>query len=149
MFCPKCGQEQASESVRFCSRCGFRLNGFEEAITKRLIMMAMYLALTICAMAGWASITSGPGYMQVRVIITLIAAITFYLLFSSDLRRIFHKLYSQNIAQIKSSSHESDLPSLQSATLPALGTHRVNTAEMAQPPSVTEGTTVLLDKNRS
>jgi len=149
MFCPNCGQEQASESVRFCSRCGFRLNGFEEAITKRLIMMAMYLALTICAMAGWASITSGPGYMQVRVIITLIAAITFYLLFARDLKRIFHKLYSQNIEHVKPASSESDLQSLQSATLPALGSRRVNTAEMVQPASVTEGTTVLLDKNRS
>ena len=149
MFCPQCGQEQASESVRFCSRCGFRLNGFEEAITKRLIMMAMYLALTICAMAGWASITSGPGYMQIRVIITLIAAITFYLLFSSDLRRIFHKLYSLNIAQIKPVTHETSLPPPQSTPLPALGSRRVNTAEMVQPASVTEGTTVLLDKNRS
>jgi hypothetical protein len=149
MFCPKCGQEQASESVRFCSRCGFRLNGFEEAITKRLIMMAMYLALTICAMAGWASITSGPAYMQIRVIITLIAAITFYLLFSRDLRQIFYKLFSQTIEQIKPASHESGLPPPQSTPLPALGSRRVNTAEMVQPASVTEGTTVLLDKNRS
>ena len=25
MFCPKCGQQQVSEEVRFCSRCGFQL----------------------------------------------------------------------------------------------------------------------------
>ena len=25
MFCPKCSQQQASEEVRFCSRCGFQL----------------------------------------------------------------------------------------------------------------------------
>jgi hypothetical protein len=27
MFCPKCGQSQVSEEVRFCSRCGFPLSG--------------------------------------------------------------------------------------------------------------------------
>ncbi len=25
MFCPRCGQEQASEEIRYCSRCGFQL----------------------------------------------------------------------------------------------------------------------------
>ena len=27
MFCPKCGQSQVSEEVRFCSRCGLPLSG--------------------------------------------------------------------------------------------------------------------------
>lgn len=27
MFCPRCGQQQVSEEVRFCSRCGFQLGG--------------------------------------------------------------------------------------------------------------------------
>ena len=27
MFCPKCGQQQVSDEVRFCSRCGFQLEG--------------------------------------------------------------------------------------------------------------------------
>ena len=27
MFCPQCGQQQASGAVRFCSRCGFPLDG--------------------------------------------------------------------------------------------------------------------------
>jgi hypothetical protein len=26
MFCPKCGQQQVSDEVRFCSRCGFQLD---------------------------------------------------------------------------------------------------------------------------
>ena len=25
MFCPQCGQQQASDAARFCSRCGFQL----------------------------------------------------------------------------------------------------------------------------
>ncbi|MFN2497591.1 MAG: hypothetical protein ABR557_00725 [Pyrinomonadaceae bacterium] len=27
MFCPQCGQQQVSETVRYCSRCGFLLEG--------------------------------------------------------------------------------------------------------------------------
>src|ERR1051326_2943236 len=109
MFCSKCGQEQASESVRFCSRCGFKLSAIEEGLARRLIIMAMYVVITICAITGWGSITAGPGYMQVRVIITIIAAITFYSLFSRDLNR----LLSQNIEQKKQIA-----PVNQESTLP-------------------------------
>lgn len=80
----------------------------------------------------------------------LIAGITFYLLFSRDLKHIFHKLFSQNIEQqlkqLAPASKESGLPPAQSMPVPTLGSHRVNTAEMVQPPSVTEQTTLLLDK---
>src|SRR5712692_6438781 len=27
MFCPRCGQQQATDALRFCSRCGFPLEG--------------------------------------------------------------------------------------------------------------------------
>src|ERR1051326_6155842 len=100
MFCTKCGQEQTSESVRFCSRCGFKFSSTEERLSKRLIMMAMYLVITICAIIGWGPITAGSGYLQVRVLITLIAATTFYLLFSRDLMHIFSRLFAQNIQQV-------------------------------------------------
>ena len=151
MFCSKCGQEQASESVRFCSRCGLKLGTIEEGLAKRLIKMAMYLVITICAIIGWGSITAGPNYMQMRVIITLIAAITFYLLFSGDLKHIFNKLFAHNIEQkkqITSTTQESAKPPAHSIPVLSLGSHRVNTAEMFQPPSVTEQTTTLLDKSK-
>ena len=32
MFCPKCGQERASEATSFCSRCGFLLTGTSELL---------------------------------------------------------------------------------------------------------------------
>ena len=149
MFCSKCGQERASASVRFCSRCGFKLSDAEEPLAKRLIEMTLYLVLTIFAMIGWASVTSGPSYMQVRIFVTLIAAITFYLIFSRDLRRIFHQLFSRNaekIEQITPATPAPALPPAQSIPVPILVSQRVNTAEMVQPPSVTEHTTISLDK---
>ena len=150
MFCSQCGQQRASESVRFCSRCGFKLTNVEEPSGKRLIGMAMYLFLTVCAILGWASVTSGPNHMQVRILVTLIAAVTFYLLFSRDLRRIFDKLFSQHTEEIKQITHEAPpapaLPPAQSIPASILVAQRVNTAEMAQPPSVTEHTTISLEK---
>jgi hypothetical protein len=32
MFCPKCSQAQASDNLRFCSRCGFRLDEVKELV---------------------------------------------------------------------------------------------------------------------
>jgi len=35
MFCPSCGQQQASEETRFCSRCGFLLAGISSLISNQ------------------------------------------------------------------------------------------------------------------
>lgn len=32
MYCPVCGQKQATENIRFCSRCGFLLTGVNDLI---------------------------------------------------------------------------------------------------------------------
>jgi len=129
MFCSRCGQEQASEFVRFCSRCGFKFGPTEEGLVKSLIKMAMYLVITICALIGWGSITAGPGYMQTRVVITLIAAITFYLLFADDLARIFSKLFSLNVEEekrIAAARQESIASSKHSGNDPAAERYRAD-----------------------
>src|SRR4028119_1734357 len=33
MFCPKCSQQQVSDEVRFCSRCGFQLGVVAELLS--------------------------------------------------------------------------------------------------------------------
>jgi zinc-ribbon domain len=35
MFCPECGQQQVSDEVRFCSRCGFQLAGVSGLLATR------------------------------------------------------------------------------------------------------------------
>ncbi|HVG34620.1 MAG TPA: zinc ribbon domain-containing protein [Pyrinomonadaceae bacterium] len=32
MFCPKCGQQQITDGVRFCPRCGFQLEALKELL---------------------------------------------------------------------------------------------------------------------
>ena len=145
MFCSRCGQEQASESVSFCSSCGFKLNSVEEPIAQRLIKIAMFLLLAACAVMGWASFTAGPAYMQVRIIISLIAVVAFYLLFSRDLKLLFGRLFSENTNLIGPAGKNSVLPPAQGMAVSSLGPRRVNTAEMVQPPSITDRTTSLLD----
>lgn len=40
MFCPICGQQQAAENVRFCSRCGFLLTGISEVVANKGVIPA-------------------------------------------------------------------------------------------------------------
>lgn len=35
MYCPICGQQQVSENIRFCSRCGFLLTGISEVVANK------------------------------------------------------------------------------------------------------------------
>jgi hypothetical protein len=139
MFCPKCGQEQVSESLRFCSRCGSKLDIAAADLLKRLLGMAMYLVLTAAAIFGWGALSAGPAYMQLRFLIMLLAVVAFYLLFAPDLKRLFQIMLSKNFERMK--------PIQESPSPPALAPHRVNTSEMLQPPSVTEQTTTLLDRS--
>lgn len=40
MFCPQCSQQQVSDEVRFCSRCGFPLDGVAALLAKGGILPA-------------------------------------------------------------------------------------------------------------
>jgi len=40
MYCPKCSQEQVSEEVRFCSRCGFSIAPVRDLIASSNVLIA-------------------------------------------------------------------------------------------------------------
>jgi predicted amidophosphoribosyltransferase len=40
MFCPQCGQQQVTGVVRFCSRCGFPLDGVIQLLSSGGIIPA-------------------------------------------------------------------------------------------------------------
>ena len=163
MFCPKCGQRQVSDDVRFCFACGAKLGTGAEALTKRIIALLMYMALTALALSGWGP-SSGPMYTQIRALIILVSVITFLLLFSSDLKRAFSKLLRQEkdqsnqepsvssaaestFSQFGSAPRQSALPPATSLPVNSLGQRGKNTGEIVRPPSITEHTTELLDKD--
>lgn len=163
MFCARCGRQQVSEDVRFCSSCGAKLGTGENASTRRIIAMVMHILLTALAIGGWGP-WSGPMYAQVRVLIVLVSVITFVLLFSSDLKRAFSKLFRQEedqsdqeassslsasstFNQVRSAPRQSALPPVSTVPVNNLGQRGKNTGEIVRPPSITEHTTELLDKD--
>jgi hypothetical protein len=46
MFCPKCGQSQVSDELRFCSRCGLPLGGVAELLANNGMLPARLAAPT-------------------------------------------------------------------------------------------------------
>lgn len=178
MFCPQCGQQQVSDVTRYCSRCGFLLDG-----------VAMVLA------SGGAVPTAAPqaGYRQLSprskgirqgalmmlstlLIVPLVAIITVFLhgsplvipiaaitLFIGGLLRIFYALLMEESVspitigpmpghmplaarQLDQSPHNAALPP--AAAHAASGWRQPQSAELYQPPSITENTTRLLDKDK-
>ena len=168
MYCPKCSQQQSSDQMRFCSRCGLNFGQVanliardsassfehEETLTKRLVAMALYIIVAILAVTGWGP-WSGPEGERMRTFAILLSVLTFVLLFSRPLRQIIHTLLprcskqadsSQLMEEWDSARAEPALAPAQSIPVRGLNPQGLNTAEMVSPHSVTEHTTTLLDK---
>ena len=163
MFCAKCGQQQTSEEIRFCSSCGFRLSGLRDllrtdgvVITGKaesplpiLVSLIMFIAALLAVAASLIYV--GPASHQMVMFSLIAAAISFVFLLSCRPWRLIHKLFSEDTGQMKqvsSAASEYTLPPTQSIPATEFSTRRVKTAEMVQPPSITEHTTRLLDKER-
>ena len=174
MFCPKCSQQQISDETRFCSRCGFQLNVVKallsddnpaqsEEITKpdrslRKRDMTIGAALMFLFAFIVAALTVDmPSSHSARIILLAIAWLVLSLLINikpliqyflraddsvsaaddSSASKIFSKFTAQNK---KSLSEARSIPAAD------LIMPNVNTAEMVMPPSITEPTTNLLNK---
>ena len=179
MYCPQCGQQQVSDVIRYCSRCGFLLDGVNAVVARggtlptqyvhpahkqlsprdkgvrqgALMMLSTLLLVPLVAIFAVA-ILDLPG------VIVGITAITLVL---GGLLRIFYALLLEDpVARMNSESlsgpsqsgaHQFGRPAQNSALPPASADaipawrSRPNTAEIYQPPSVTENTTRLLNKD--
>jgi hypothetical protein len=179
MFCPKCSQQQASEEVRFCSRCGFPLSviarvlegdgqlvvleeeGEGRGLTKRQRGMRKGLLI----MAG------GFTFGLFAILLTAYKEDFFPMLLLSALILVvglMRMLYGMLLEEDAPQDRAERATRLQTQTTTALGggrvrgaelpsgggfsaaeftPGRVQTAEMAEPSSVTENTTRLLEKD--
>jgi hypothetical protein len=168
MFCPKCSQQQASDQVRFCSRCGFQLARVAELIandgvipapkemrqTRELSprdkgirggMQLIFLSIVLLPIFFGLSIpVDNPAPLIVPVTVFLAGLVL----------RIYAKMFSDEFVEttdvprrdFDSSRNPSALPPQQSIPISDYIPPRTRTAEMIQPPSVVEGTTKLLDE---
>src|SRR5215204_2940370 len=180
MFCPQCGQQQATGAVRFCSRCGFPLDGVIQLLgnggmvpiyrasdepvhisprkkgVKQGGLLILSGALIVPILAMFASFANGSTFLE--ILAALAAMICFI---GGPLRMLYAGLFEEGAPrpiraygppppmhvpqQFVPPAHA---PALQPppARSPGSWRPRPNTAELVNPPSVTENTTRLLEK---
>lgn len=180
MFCPQCGQQQVAGIIRFCSRCGFPLDGVVQLLNSGgmlpvyrapdepvqisprrkgvkqggLLMLSGALIVPILGM--FASFTNAT-------FIEILAALAAIICFIGGPLRMFYaavfeegapKTFRPFVAPAPMPMHPQQFgppvqrPALTPPPARAQGAwRRPNTAELANPPSVTENTTRLLEKD--
>lgn len=165
MFCPKCSQQQASEELRFCSRCGFPLTGVavllendgemplpkQSAGRGRIIKESLLLTLASWMVALLATNLfdwGGPFETVAKV-----GALIFFVLGLIGLLRFVYaflfvrgSVSAPSQLTLPASAHRAALPSPQENPLTDYP-RRSNTKEMVPQGSVTENTTRLLDED--
>ena len=180
MFCPQCGQQQVTGVIRFCSRCGFPLDGVAQLLNngglvpvyrnpdepvaisarrkgvKQGGVLLLSGAVLVPILGMFASFTNAA-FLE---ILTALAAIICFI--GGPLRMLYAAVFEEGAPQpfrpygpppTPMPVHPQQFgPPVQRPALtppPARvqgGWRRPNTAELANPPSVTENTTRLLDK---
>lgn len=163
MFCPKCGQPQASDEVRFCVRCGLQLDAVKSLVTNEVMFVQreinkpiptwqkpgvktsakiLFLSIILAPLFfGVAIVNETPGPMVVPFTLFLLGVLwmIYSLVFGeSPMSR------KAKQTQINPANTQVYLP--QAQTQRTLPPQPINTAEMIKPPSVTENTTKLFEQ---
>jgi len=174
MFCPKCSQQQISDETRFCSRCGFELNVVkallasndatqiaeiqkpDRRLRKRDMTVGAGVMFVIAFIVAVITIDMPPSHSS-RIILLIGAWLVLSLLINiKPLLQYFLRAdnsasktddFSPSKVISKLTSRDKNaLPEARSIPAADLIMPNLNTAEIVQPPSVTENTTNLLDK---
>ena len=176
MYCPNCSQQQISDEMSFCSRCGFSL-----IAVKRLVASGTGLVGPLAAAPqlsrGQRNVRKGTWVMLASLVLTILAAVIIaidddfapilivpflcyvlgfarllYGVFFADKRTANAELAAQPQAvpmmpaQLGYNTRSPQLPPPRVAPIESFTPQRAKTAEIIQPPSVTENTTKLLDE---
>lgn len=168
MYCPNCGQQQISDEMRFCSRCGLALSGLVEWLAGGRLAVNR-------AEEAQVAVPDSPRRKRIRraaklmffsgvlfpifLIMSIVEdepgplIVPFILFFISAVIMLYARLFSDKTAPVKyqapqtsalpAGSARGSLPPAQSIPIPPR--QHVRTNELVQPPSVTENTTRLLD----
>lgn len=183
MFCPQCGQQQVTGIVRFCSRCGFPLDGVIQLLgsggmlpvyrgpddpppqpsprrrgVKQGGILFLSGILIVPLLGVLSSFTPSSTFLEILV---AIAALICFL--GGPLRMLYAGIFEEGAPtrmlhpgirpyipaqmpapQFVSPAQKAALPP--PPMQPPVSWRRPITAELANPPSVTENTTRLLDK---
>ena len=178
MYCPQCGQQQASGVVRFCSRCGFPLDGVihllgtggmlpvyhqsDEPVqisprrkgVKQGAVLFLSGAVIVPILGAFASFSSAsfPQLLAILAAIICFVGGPFRMLYAGLFEEGAPPRFSTYGPPPPVSAPPQFAPPRQHSALPPpparapSAWRKPNTAELANPPSVTENTTRLLDK---
>ena len=168
MYCPNCGQQQISEEMRFCSRCGLALSGLAEWMAggvpvtradeaRALSPSRRRKAIRRAAKVMFFSAALFPIFLAISIGIDEPGPlfVPLFPFFVSLVWMGYARLFIEDTAPLLSQSAQpstfrpmparESLPPANTSAMPDLGRQRVRTNELVQMPSVTEHTTRLLD----
>lgn len=174
MFCPKCSQQQISDETSFCSRCGFQLNVVkaiiasdsleqsgeppapDRSLRKRDMTIGAAIMFVFAFIAAAITVDM-PSSHSARILLLIVAWLILSLLINIK-PMIQYFLRADNSAaktddfsvsktvSAFASRNKKALPDAHSVPAADFVMPGAKTAEMIQPPSITEPTTNLLDK---
>ena len=165
MYCPKCGQQQISDEMRFCSRCGLALSGLAEWLTGGGVPVQRQVEVQQVSadsprrkgIRRAAKLMFFSGVLFVVFLAISLAVneggpmiVPFLVFFVSLVMMLYARLFSDKTASVINQTTELNSPTTRSSLPPATSIpinsrQQVRTNELAQPSSVTEHTTRLLD----
>jgi hypothetical protein len=173
MYCPRCAQQQVSDEMRFCSRCGLPLGGLMEwlafggapagRVQEKPLSLAsprrkgirrgakvMFFSGALLPVTVLMSIAADEPFPLFFPVISFIVGLTITLysyLFGEDFPAIKGQPAQPFGIGPQGAMSGQALPPASSIPIynPGNPGQRVRTNELAQPPSVTEHTTKLLD----
>ena len=180
MYCPKCSQQQVSDEVRFCSRCGFSLSAVRELIAgdggalaalgaearawqlsrsqrgvrkgARIMLASLALTLVVGLLTAIDDDLAPLLLLPVLCFVVGFARVLYgVFLAEKRARRVKGVAPQPHVApmmpgQLGAAARSPELSPPRVAPIGSFTAQRVETAEMVQPPSVTENTTKLLDE---
>ena len=175
MYCPKCSQEQISDEMRFCSRCGFPLIAVRDLVASGNALVKLEEPLQ--ASCGQKAVRRAAWMLMASVVLSLFVgflaaieddfavffifpflifligfALMLYGVFIADKRAARKKaaalqkqLAASMQAHLNAAPRTPELYPSQMTPNESFTGRRPQTAEMFRPPSVTENTTRLLE----
>jgi len=166
MYCPNCGQQQISDEMRFCSRCGLALTGLAEWLAggrvqrveppvvpeisprrkhmRRAAKLMFFSGVLFPIFLGicLAIDEGGPMFIPCFVFFVSLVWMLYARLFLAGTPSIDYQ--APQTTTLGSMSARGSLPPGTPTSIP-VGRPQVRTNELAQPPSVTENTTRFFD----
>jgi len=168
MFCPKCGQSQTSDEMRFCSRCGFQLGNVALILdhdgafpvekscqvfrSQRSRVAAESIALTVITWLVALACTQWLGAGGVYEGIATIASVIFFILGFIGLIRFLNAfLFMKSETSVTVQTPRMQDPARSRLSPPTVNPitdwqRREVTREIAPQMSVTDNTTRLLNE---